>query len=52
MSTAISSNKFDILRSDDENERNYEEQAGGGGGVVAKYVSLEKLIQMGHNYES
>jgi len=34
MSTAISSNKFDILRSDDENERNYEEQAGGGGGVV------------------
>ena len=34
MSTAISSNKFDILRSDDENERNYEEQPGGGG--VAK----------------
>ena len=53
MSTAISSNKFDILRSDNENERNYEEQAGGGGGgVVAKYVSLEKLIRMGHNYKS
>ena len=54
MSTAISSNKFDILRSDDENERNYEEQAGGGGGggVVAKYVSLEKLIRMGHNNKS
>ena len=46
MSTAISSNKFDILRSDDENERNYEEQAGGGGGgVVAKYVSLEKEFE-------
>jgi translation initiation factor 4E len=39
MSTAISSNKFDILRSDDENERNYEEQAGGGGGVVANAVN-------------
>ena len=26
MSTAISSNKFDILRSDDENERNYDDQ--------------------------
>ena len=37
MSTAISSNKFDILRSDDENERNYDEHAVGGG--VAKYVN-------------
>ena len=43
MSTAISSNKFDILRSDDENERNYEEQAGGGGGVVAKYDLFLKM---------
>lgn len=40
MSTAISSNKFDILRSDDENERNFDEHGVGGG--VAKYVLISK----------
>jgi len=48
MSTAISSNKFDILRSDDENERNYDEHAAGGG-VANAVPPSGRIIPRGHN---